>query len=161
MRLGALMTFLNPGLDTAAESAPHADAGSDRNSKITLSPAEWRKRLTPDQFHVLRERGSSRRLRTEHPRADATDRCACAGCGAELFAVGDALSGSRELRQFASPIDDHALYESLDSRHGLLRVAISCSRCDGHLGYVELDPAIPSGKRYLVESIAMTSRKEN
>lgn len=169
MRLGALLTLLNSGLDSASESVPQTPVRSDGSAKLTLSPSEWRKRLTPDQFHVLRERGSNRGFRALPLRGETVHEYCCVGCANELFALGDilpdalrdALPDPRGPLRFASPIVEDAVYESLDSRYGLLRIAISCARCDGHLGYVKLDPTTVSGKLYLVESIAMTSRIQN
>jgi peptide-methionine (R)-S-oxide reductase len=121
---------------------------------VTLSDAEWRERLTPEQYNVLRrhatERPGSCALNTEH-RAGTFN---CVGCGQALFTGGDKFESYSGWPSFNLPLEG-AVEETVDRSHGMVRTEVHCSRCGGHLGHVFPDGPPPTGLRYCINGVAM------
>ncbi|HEV8247797.1 MAG TPA: peptide-methionine (R)-S-oxide reductase MsrB, partial [Polyangiaceae bacterium] len=104
--------------------------------KLILSDDEWRKRLTPEQYQVLRKHGTERPhtgcfLGTTEPGTYV-----CAGCDNPLFASGEKFESGTGWPSFSKAISADALVEIEDSSHGMRRTEVRCARCDGHLGHV-------------------------
>lgn len=120
-----------------------------------LTDAEWRARLTPEQYRILREAG------TEPPYSGALNvekregEYHCAGCGAMLFKSGEKFDSGSGWPSFTAPADDGAVSEQADSSHGMERVEIRCSACGGHLGHVFPDGPGPTGLRYCINSASL------
>ncbi|MES2262498.1 MAG: peptide-methionine (R)-S-oxide reductase MsrB [Pseudomonadota bacterium] len=123
--------------------------------EVSHTEEEWRKLLTPDQFQVLRRNGTERPgsspLNNEH----RTGRFACAGCRLELFSSSRKFDSGTGWPSFWAPLD-RAVIASTDSTFGMLRSAVSCRRCGGHLGHVFDDGPKPTGLRYCMNGVAMT-----
>ncbi len=123
--------------------------------KLTLSDDEWRKRLTPEQYDVLRKHGTERAgtgcfLGTKEPGVYA-----CAGCDNPLFRSGEKFESGTGWPSFTQAIAKDALTEIEDSSYGMRRVEVRCARCDGHLGHVFPDGPPPTRLRYCMNSAAM------
>ncbi len=123
--------------------------------KLTLSDEEWRKRLTPEEYAVLRRHGteapgSGCLLKTKEPGTYV-----CAGCGNPLFRSGSKFESGTGWPSFTTPISDEALTTIEDRSYGMRRVEVRCARCDGHLGHVFPDGPPPTGLRYCMNSVAM------
>ncbi len=122
---------------------------------ITLGPAEWRKRLTPDQFAVLRQEATetpfSSPLLTEHRAGDF----ACAGCDLALFDAATKFDSGTGWPSFWQPRVG-AVATRDDSSFGMERTEVHCRRCGGHLGHVFSDGPQPTGLRYCMNGLAMT-----
>lgn len=117
--------------------------------------AEWRARLTPAQYHVLREAGTEPAFTGPHQHNKAAGLYHCAGCGAPLFdAVAKYDSGSG-WPSFTTPVEAEAVAEISDSSHGMVRTEIRCARCDGHLGHVFPDGPHPTSLRYCLNGVAL------
>lgn len=116
---------------------------------------EWRKTLTPGQFHVLREHGTEHRgsspLNTE--KRDGTFRCAA--CGQPLFDAATKFESGTGWPSFTSPLDD-AVGTTTDQSYGMTRTEVHCAKCGGHLGHVFPDGPRPTGLRYCMNGVAMT-----
>lgn len=125
---------------------------------LNLSESEWRKRLTPEQFHVLREAGTERAFsgRYNNNKADGIYRCA--GCGLELFDSVDKYDSGSGWPSFTQPIEAEYVSEHRDVSHGMVRVEARCARCDGHLGHVFPDGPPPTGLRYCMNSVSLDFR---
>ncbi|MEP9358945.1 peptide-methionine (R)-S-oxide reductase MsrB [Sphingomonas sp. KR3-1] len=125
---------------------------------LNLSETEWRKRLTPEQFHVLREAGTERAFsgRYNDNKADGIYRCAA--CGLELFDSIDKYDSGSGWPSFTQPIDPTHISEHADVSHGMRRVEARCARCDGHLGHVFPDGPPPTGLRYCMNSVSLDFR---
>jgi len=127
-------------------------AGTDH---IALSDAEWRAKLTPDQYSILRKEG------TEHPFSSALlheERkgvFACAGCGLDLFSSSTKFDSGTGWPSFWAPLDN-AVTTHVDKSFGMIRSAVTCHRCDGHLGHVFDDGPKPTGLRYCMNGLALT-----
>lgn len=122
--------------------------------EFTKSESEWRKRLTPDQFDVLRESGTERpytsKLLDEHRRGTFT----CAGCEQALFSSDTKFDSGTGWPSFWAPLD-RGVGEVTDTTFGMTRTAVHCSRCGGHLGHVFNDGPKPTGLRYCMNGVAM------
>jgi peptide-methionine (R)-S-oxide reductase len=128
--------------------------------RLELTEAEWRKRLTPEQFDVLRRGGTERPgsgcfLGTHQPGTYV-----CAGCGNPLFRSGDKFESGTGWPSFGSPVSAQAVVERTDRSHGMVRTEVRCARCDGHLGHVFPDGPPPAGLRYCMNSAAMRHLRE-
>jgi len=125
---------------------------------VNLSEAEWRKKLTPAQYHVLREAGTEPAFagRYNDNKADGIYRCA--GCGNELFDSADKYDSGSGWPSFTQPIAADLVSEHGDTSHGMVRTEARCARCDGHLGHVFPDGPPPTGLRYCMNSLSLDFR---
>ncbi len=128
---------------------------ADDVTKVTKSDAEWRAQLTPEQYRVLREKG------TEPPGVGAYTYnhddgvFRCAGCGAELFRSETKYDSGCGWPSFTAPADASAVEEHEDTSHGMRRIEVTCRACGGHLGHVFPDGPGPAGLRYCINSVSL------
>lgn len=123
--------------------------------KLILSDAEWRARLTPEQFHVLRQAGTERAFSGALNTNKASGTYACAGCGLDLFDSADKYDSGSGWPSFTQPIAADRVTDHEDRSHGMRRVETRCARCDGHLGHVFPDGPPPTGLRYCMNSVSL------
>jgi peptide-methionine (R)-S-oxide reductase len=117
--------------------------------------AEWRVKLDPDQFRVLREGATERAFTGKYWDTKTPGVYRCAGCGAELFSSDTKFDSGSGWPSFYQPMDSDTIEELADNSYGMRRVEIRCSNCGGHLGHVFDDGPNPTGLRYCVNSASL------
>ena len=123
--------------------------------KLNLSEAEWRERLDPETYHVLREAGTERAFTGKYEKNKATGVYQCAGCGLPLFASDTKFDSGSGWPSFTAPMEGQAVDEHRDTAHGMVRTEVRCARCEGHLGHVFPDGPGPEGLRYCINSASL------
>ncbi|MEB3329364.1 MAG: peptide-methionine (R)-S-oxide reductase MsrB [Candidatus Sericytochromatia bacterium] len=123
-------------------------------TKLRLSDAEWRARLTPEQYRILREKGTECALTGAHWDNKLPGEYRCAGCDALLFLADAKYESGTGWPSFFQAAAPAAIETHLDHSHGMVRTEIVCARCDGHLGHVFPDGPPPTGLRYCTNSAA-------
>ena len=124
-------------------------------NKIKKTEAEWRAELSPEQYHVLREKGTERPFSGEYDQTFEPGTYMCAGCGAELFASEAKYDSGTGWPSFTAPIAPENVVTRPDNGFFTHRTEVLCARCGGHLGHVFDDGPMPTGKRYCMNSAAL------
>ena len=126
--------------------------------KLRLDDVEWRERLSPEQYQVLRRGGTERAFTGKYDRNRQAGEYRCAGCGHALFASGDKYESGSGWPSFRQPVADAAVEVRPDATHGMVRTEVVCTRCDGHLGHVFPDGPDPDDLRYCINSASLAFR---
>jgi peptide-methionine (R)-S-oxide reductase len=129
--------------------------------KIEHSDAEWRARLSPEQYRVLRQGGTEPPWSGALLSIKATGAFRCAGCGERLFASDDKYDSGSGWPSFTRPLEPEAVSEERDVSHGMVRTEVRCARCEGHLGHVFDDGPGAEGLRYCINSAALAFDSED
>ena len=128
----------------------------------SLSDAEWREKLTPEQFQVLREAGTERAFTGKFDKFYEEGEYTCAGCGTVLFSSDAKYNSGCGWPAFTKPADEETVEEKRDLSHGMIRTEVLCAKCGGHLGHVFPDgPPQEGGMRYCINSAALDFEKDS
>lgn len=141
-----------------ALDGPPARYKMDCMEQLNLSETEWRKRLSPEQYHVLREAGTERAFAGALNDNNADGLYRCAACALDLFDSADKFESGSGWPSFTQPIEPDRVADHIDRSHGMTRTETRCARCDSHLGHVFPDGPPPTRLRYCMNSIALDFR---
>ncbi|MEW6035493.1 MAG: peptide-methionine (R)-S-oxide reductase MsrB [Candidatus Micrarchaeota archaeon] len=123
------------------------------------SEEEWKKKLTPEQYRVLREKGTELPFSGKHWNNHDEGVYVCAGCGAELFSSRTKFESGTGWPSFYKPEKDGNVKKEADTSHGMARTEVTCAKCGGHLGHVFGDGPKPTGLRYCINSASLEFKK--
>jgi len=123
--------------------------------KLNLEDDEWQRKLTPEQYRVLRQAGTEAPFTGDLLKVKEEGEFRCAGCGAPLFASSTKYDSGSGWPSFTAPMGEDSVEERVDHSHGMSRTEVRCARCQGHLGHVFPDGPGPEGLRYCINSAAL------
>jgi peptide-methionine (R)-S-oxide reductase len=135
-------------------------AMTDENFDVKRSDEEWKERLTPTAYAVLRQHGTERAFTSPLNGEKRPGTFACAGCGQELFSSSDKYESGSGWPSFVRPLPG-AVGTDTDATHGMVRTEVHCARCGGHLGHVFDDGPRPTGERFCMNGVALDFRPES
>ncbi|MGI9190351.1 MAG: peptide-methionine (R)-S-oxide reductase MsrB [Longimicrobiaceae bacterium] len=129
-------------------------------TQVKKSEAEWKQELTPEQYRILREKGTERAFTGEYYKTKDKGIYRCAACGEELFSSEAKFESHSGWPSFYEPVSDENVEEASDTSHGMTRSEVMCGRCGGHLGHVFPDGPQPTGQRYCINSASLDLDKQ-
>jgi peptide-methionine (R)-S-oxide reductase len=132
---------------------------STMSEKIEKSDEEWKKVLSPQQYEVLREKGTEMPYSGKYYLHKEKGTYICAACGAELFRSDTKFDAGCGWPSFSDVVDSSRVVYTKDKSHGMIRTEITCAKCGGHLGHIFDDGPAPTGLRYCINSVSIEFKK--
>ena len=136
------------------------DDGGRGNDLSAKDDEYWREHLTPDEYTVLREKGTERAFTGEYWNVWEEGTYHCRGCGEVLFQSDTKFDAGCGWPSFDRPASEGVIDESRDTSHGMIRTEVLCQKCGGHLGHVFPDGPTETGQRYCINSLSISLEKD-
>ena len=124
------------------------------------SEDEWKKKLKPEQYDVLRQKGTEMPFTGQYVHNKKKGMYYCAGCGAELFSSDTKFDSGTGWPSFSEPKNRENVGLKTDFSHGMMRTEVTCKKCGGHLGHVFNDGPTPTGKRFCINSCSLDFKEK-
>lgn len=150
-----LLLFASCSQTPAGRSDAEGIKNQPDSTRIVKSEEEWKAELTPEQYYVLREKGTERAFTGDFWDNKKEGTYVCAGCGLPLFSSNAKFKSGTGWPSYWEPINDTNVAEETDRSLGMSRTEVLCSRCGGHLGHVFNDGPRPTGLRYCINSVSL------
>lgn len=145
---------------TASPTSKPLTMSTDSTDLSKLTDADWKKRLSPEEYRVLRGHGTERPYTGEYDQHWEAGTYVCKGCGTDLFTSGTKFDAGCGWPSFYEGIDKSKIKEIVDRSFGMVRTEVRCAKCDGHLGHVFDDGPKPTGLRYCINSASLGFEKK-
>lgn len=139
----------------SAAAGKRATQGGDMSDKVIKTEEQWKKELTPEQYRILREKGTERAFTGKYWNTKTPGVYTCAGCGLELFTSDMKFDSGCGWPSFDREIGKGRVEQHVDTSYGMVRTEITCARCGGHLGHIFNDGPTDTGQRYCVNSASV------
>jgi peptide-methionine (R)-S-oxide reductase len=125
------------------------------SDKVVKTDAEWRAQLSPEEYHVAREKGTERAFTGRYVNHHEDGTYTCVGCGAPLFDAATKFESGSGWPSYFAPVSPDAVETESDRSHFMKRIEVHCARCGTHLGHIFPDGPKPTGLRYCVNSLSL------
>jgi peptide-methionine (R)-S-oxide reductase len=154
-----LLSFIIIGYSYCQDKSSKKDQGSEKY-EVSKTENEWKAILSPEEFNVLREKGTEYAFTGEYFDFKGVGTYTCAGCENEIFSSTTKYNSGCGWPSFYEPLKKGAVEFKEDNSYGMKRTEVLCAKCGGHLGHVFKDGPPPTGLRYCINSISMNFRKK-
>lgn len=158
LKITLLLTWLSVGL--VQQACGQQKMKNTKENTLVLSESEWKQKLKPEEYEVLREKGTEQPYTGEYEDHWEAGTYVCKGCGAELFASDTKFDAGCGWPSFYKSLHKTGIREVEDFTHGMHRIEVQCAHCGGHLGHVFPDGPQPTGMRYCINSVSLGFKKK-
>ena len=142
-----------------SQTTPKPKSTMSDSNKVVKTDEEWKQTLSPEQYSVLREKGTEMPYSGKYYLHTEKGMYVCAGCGSELFKSDTKFDAGCGWPSFSDVVDSTKVVYTKDKTHGMVRTEITCAKCGGHLGHVFDDGPAPTGLRYCINSVSIEFKK--
>lgn len=149
-----------PLFSCAQKKEKQSNSSQKQIFMIQKSDDEWKKELSAEEYHILREKGTERAFTGKYYKHNETGIYHCAACNSPLFSSETKYESGSGWPSYWEPVSEKAIVEEIDKSHGMIRTEIMCATCGGHLGHSFNDGPKPTGIRYCINSASLDFKEE-